>query len=729
MTTISNDSLNASTYGGNVRPFKYLFLSVLLICSLLGSVFGAEQALAFKFYAGSSKDLIQTVAPSNARFGYLPDTTSAGWEVKAPDGNLHRVGVNITVWDENGGKKKCGEKYTVNACAFQVHTQGWASSYLYEKDWRIKYENWSDAWKYTTLKTNVKREDVCVHRREASGATSCLPYSHDIARNLKKNGNYHYIVWKEKGGGEFYKINWGSDMNNVMVWIFVDTKDGFLDDLPEKLAKEIMAKLPRTGTWETEEEPAVNKEQPKEARQADQEWRPEAEAYPFAGLEPGTTALIPALENLPAKIAIKNGKPNSIATFHLKKDGGLLRAGGKSNQYEMPVKVDGRGNAEALFFYKGGDIAKPVEYEVVIMNEGKKATAKIIVGLGLAFDKIRAVLGQSLSNNTYAFTLSVKSAFHPALNVQQYLKNAEDSRVWGDKRLGLRMKTEWMNKPAGAPDDEYYYGTAEVKTMAQGNALTATPVSSPKYTQAIYDYPAVAMKSEGNHIYQVKAELIAMQYDGVVAQGGATFEKMAQDKALLVLSLENPDSYVKMLSCAMEPQDAIQYLIAESSKKIPGGAGKAFDRFFSAASIVCGFAKGDYEATFYELGNVLGGEYLDYLTDSGTIQAMSPKVQKAYNLAKYSYDRLNDQKREQERAQIIEKTKLKYGRGNTQAKTGDDIDPKDVPTSSPDMKRKDYKTTSNEAGKEAQQQTLDGHVNDIKKNFESLGNALKGLFR
>jgi hypothetical protein len=547
---------------------------------------------------------------------------------------------------------------------------------------------------------------------------------------LKKNGNYHYIAWKEKGGSEFYKINWGSDMNNVMVWIFVDTKNGFLDDLPEKLARQIMAKLPRSGTGEPEEEFAVKKEQPKEVKQTDQEWRPEAEAYPFAGLEPGTTALIPALDNLPAKVVIKNGKPNSIATFHLKKDGGLLQAGGKSNQYELAVKVDGRGNAEVLFFYRGADITKSVEYEVIIMNEGKKATAKVVVGLGLAFDKIRAVLGQSLSNNIYAFTLSVKSAFHPTLNVQQYLKSAEDSRVWGDKRLGLRMKTEWMNKPSGAPDDEYYYGTVEIRTMAQGgNALTATHVSSPKYTQAIYDYPAVAMKSEGKHIYQVKADLIAMQYDGVVAQGGTTYEKMAQDKAMLVLSLENPDSYVKMLSCAMEPQDGIQYLIAESSKKIPGGAGKAFDRFFSAASIVCGFAKGDYEATFYELGNVLGGEYLDYLKDSGTIQAMSPKVQKAYSLAKYSYERLNDQKKEQERAQIIEKTKRKYGWGSTQAKTGDDIDPKNIPTPTPDMKRGDYKTTGNEAGKEPHQQTLDDHVKDMKKSFEGLGNALKGLFR
>lgn len=722
-------SASCITDGGNVRPFKYLFLSVLLICSVFSFVCAAEPPLLFKLYTGSSKDLIQAVAPSNARFGYLPDTTNAGWEIKAPDGTLHSVGVNITVWDENAGKKKCGANYTVNACAFQVHTQGWASSYHYERDWRIKYENWSDAWMYTTLKTNVKREDVCVHRREASGATSCLPYSHDIAKNLKKNGNYHYIVWKQKGGGEFYKINWGGDMNNVMVWISVDTKNGFLDDLPEKLAKQIIAKLPKTGTWEPDEEPVVKKEPAKEVKQAGREWRPEAEAYPFPGLEPGTTALIPALDNLPAKIAVKNAKPNSIATFHLKKDGGLFQAEGKSNQYELPVRVDGRGNAEVLFFYKGGEITKPVEYEVIIMNEGKKAAAKIIVGLGLAFDRIRAVLGQSLANNTYAFTLSVKSTFHPKLNVQQYLRNAEDSRVWGDKRLGLRIKTDWVNKPADAPDDDYYYGTVEIKTMAQGNALTATQVSSPKYTQAIYDYPAVAMKSEGKHIYQVKAELVAMRYDGAVVQGGATLEKMPQDKALLVLSLENPDSYVKMLSCAMEPQDAIQYLIAESSKKIPGGAGKAFDLFFSAASIVCGFAKGDYETTFYELGNVLGGEYLDYLKDSGTIQTMSPKVQKAYKLAKHSYDRLNDEKKKQERAQIIEKTKRKYGWGSAQAKTGDDIDPKNVPPPAPDMKNTDHKTTGNEAGKQAQPRTLDDHVHDIKKGFQDLGNTLKGIFK
>ena len=105
-------SAQCITNGGNVRPFGYLFLSIFLICSLFGSVFAAEQPLVFKLYAGSSKDLMQAVAPSNARFGYLTDTTTAGWEIKAPDGTLHRVGVNITVWDENGGQKKCGEKYT-----------------------------------------------------------------------------------------------------------------------------------------------------------------------------------------------------------------------------------------------------------------------------------------------------------------------------------------------------------------------------------------------------------------------------------------------------------------------------------------------------------------------------------------------------------------------------------------------------------------------------------------
>jgi hypothetical protein len=235
-----------------MKLFRSILFSVLMLCFFFSSALAADRPLIFKQYTGHPVDLLQGIAPSDARISSGKDNVNAGWDVKGPDGALHRVGINIRMLTARTATS-CGAGYTANACAYQQHTRNWVSSYLYEKDWRIKHEHWSDASRFSTLKTNVKREDVCVHRMETSGATTCRPNEITIARNLKKNGNYHYIVWKVTSGPGFYKISWGGDMDNVMATVEVNTKDGYLDDLPEKIAKQIIDKLPKTGALKAEE--------------------------------------------------------------------------------------------------------------------------------------------------------------------------------------------------------------------------------------------------------------------------------------------------------------------------------------------------------------------------------------------------------------------------------------------------------------------------------------------
>jgi hypothetical protein len=224
-----------------------------------------------------------------------------------------------------------------------------------------------------------------------------------------------------------------------------------------------------------------------------------------------------------------------------------------------------------------------------------------------------------------------------------------------------------------------------------------------------------------------------------------------------------PDSYFKMLSCSLDAQDGIQWLIWEGAKMIPG-AGQAFDGIQTGAGILCKLTDGDYENAFYDFFNFTGGKALDRLGD--TLKAnpgkYSRKVHASYEQARIAYDRLMEKKNRDERDRLIRKSLEKYGVVSPAQKPEDDVEPGQPPPgppqagggstaaappavapgspapapavpadagspkSGPDF-GKDLKNIKE--GMKQSVQDLQKGVQDAGKDFREFGNSLKNLFK
>lgn len=498
-------------------------------------------------------------------------------------------------------------------------------------------------------------------------------------RKEKKIGNYHTLAWVEKVQSEHGMVYTRrvAQAGNVFIRTRTLVSKGYDGSLPatDTTMNYILAKLGGEAFAPSQEPAPVAR---LEAKEPEATHRPELVVAPTPDGTMGTTALIPATDQLPARVLLKGGQPNSSVVFHLRRDGGLLKAQGKQDRYELPVRVDAQGNAEVQFAYTGGPLTSSAEYELIAMNEGKKATARIVVGLGLDFERIRAIQGQSYASHIFAFSLGVKSRFHPRLDLTTYLYYAEQSKVWGDRTLGVHITPEWLNRGAG--DDIAYDWTTEIKPLPGGNGLVATDsakvAKQPYYEGMKYSYPAVKLESSGKHVYKVAGTPVVIEPDGVVV-GGRNGEPAMNNQPLLVMTVDaDPDNYFKMLACSLDAQDGIQWLIWEGAKSIPA-AGKVFDGVQTGAGILCKLTQGDYENAFYDFSNFAGGKALDKLglRLKEHPEKYSQNVHTAYKRAQTAYDGLMAKKNRDERDRLIQKSLEKYALAPSSRRAEDDVDP------------------------------------------------------
>ena len=372
-------------------------------------------------------------------------------------------------------------------------------------------------------------------------------------------------------------------------------------------------------------------------RMSGTESRGAIEVYPYSGLSPSDRGLMPASELLPAKILYKNGTPNSEVTFSLQ-DGakGELRSGKISGKL-ITVTSDAAGNAETYYYYTSQNktLTAPLKDDIRVTTDGETKTAQIHIGLGLAFEKIKSVLGQTYENNTYAFTLSVKSTFHPDLNIAAYLFNAEQAKVWGNKKLGIKLFSEWVNRPTDSEHDEYYKGTANI-TASQEKDSILTANHTPWFTPpgAKFFYPAVVMKTPGRHAYRVNGQIAVLNRgDGNLI--AYLDEKMAKSDTLLILSKEDPERWYQSLACSLNATSSTQWFMLEAVKMIPV-YGEAVDQLTAVTSLVCGLLKEDYEKSIIDLASWLGGKYIDNLMEPEVFNKLTLKQQDAVIIAKTS---------------------------------------------------------------------------------------------
>ncbi|MBU4407988.1 MAG: hypothetical protein KJ772_04690 [Proteobacteria bacterium] len=422
------------------------------------------------------------------------------------------------------------------------------------------------------------------------------------------------------------------------------------------------------------------------------------------------TALIPASELLPAKLTAKT-EPGAMVTFEVVAGKSAELRTGSSKGARVSAKADSKGMAEALFFYTGETIKTPAKYEVRITTPGHKESVKVLVGLGLAFDRIVAVKADRL--DTHAFTLSLKSRVHPGFDLANYLYRAHQSGLWGDRRIGIKLKTTWVNAPAGVLPEPSFQGTTRIiRDTKYANVLTVAS-GEPQYYQTSVAYPAVVMQSDGKHVYRVHGGIVLLDTND--KEAGFIREGMEQSQALAIVARDTPEHWLTSLACSLEAQDEVQYLMLETAKMLPGG--DVVDALTTATGLMCKFGQGEYESLFYDLGTLVGGKYLDHLNEPDVLKKLTPKQQEAAKLAKKAYDDLDEYKQREERDKWLGEAgkRLRESKADPPPK-------KPLPPPAPASSGQDKPLSK--VGDDVKKS-----VEDLQKSFEDMGKSFKNIFK
>jgi hypothetical protein len=351
-----------------------------------------------------------------------------------------------------------------------------------------------------------------------------------------------------------------------------------------------------------------------------------------------TVGLVPAAERFPARVTFSGARPGEEVRFALDAAApGELRAAGSSGR-EVVVRADGAGQAIAHYHYlpSGKPLVRPLKLRVSVTAGGKTLAGEIHVGLGLAFDKQEVVQGQTYENDTHAFSLTVKSGFHPTLVLADYLTRAELAKVWPDSVLGLRLYAEWMNRPDGAVYDDAFRGTVTLvhgKGKGEEQRVFLVAQNQPWYGApgGAFYYPAIEMRSGGAHAYRLSAR-------GAVLGSAGSFidflhEAMVQGESLLVVSRENPEAWYQSLACSLNARTEAQYMMLEAVKLVPA-YGAIADKATAVSGLVCGLLGGDTEKSLLELASWLGAQYIDNLMEPAVFDKLSLVQQDAVLAAK-----------------------------------------------------------------------------------------------
>lgn len=676
----------------------------------------AGKEMTFGDYTGSLQGLRLDSMPANTRV----DTDNKSyinffWEVKDKEGLINTALVQYRVYDRKTTNGYCGTMFSPQVCAFdQAGIRYAAELYVHEYDYNRREKvidaNTTATYAYDIIKNNVKREEL--------GLVVKGPTRYDRSHVMPKMiGNYHYLAFMKKRTvppEDWYEIHSYLHAGNVHVKIEVRCKNGLLDALPDRLMNEIIAKLPRTGQAEI---PVAAVEVEEKAPPVE---NPDlmVEAYPApSSAQVGRTAYLPASTKLPAKLVAKT-KPGIAATFEIVSGKQAQLQAGTSKGTRLTVKADSNGVAEALFFYTGANIKVPLAYEVRVSTPGRRETVTVNVGLGLAFDRILAVKGDVL--DTHAFTLGVKSRFYPKLNLGQYLYSAQEAGIWGDRQVGIKLRTTWVNAPEGATPDQAFVGTTKIVTTPVGESVLVVGKNEapgePQYFFGKHLYPAVVMKSDGKHAYQINGGIVLLDHNDAFSE--FIQEGMLQGQALALVSRDTPEHWLTSMVCSLEAQDEVQYAMLETAKMLPGG--DVVDALTSATGLMCKFGKGEYESLFYDLGTIVGGKYLDHLNQPEILTKLTPKQQSAAKLAKKAYDKLDEHKKGEERDKWIGAAGERFRNSRTEQPAAKQPPPP-VPTPAP---------SSAPAPTPAQPgNDLKKNVEDLQKSFEELGNTFKGIFK
>jgi hypothetical protein len=508
---------------------------------------------------------------------------------------------------------------------------------------------------------------------------------------------------------------------------------------PKVMVEQVLARMKRYDKAGVSKEEPVG-EEPKK-REAPKEYDASLEAFPYPGVSPGDTCLVPASEALPAKFVIKGAKPGATFSARLQDGARGELEHGSSRRKTVSGTTDASGKAVFFYRYRKGkaELTAQQQYPIAVTVGGKKLTALVRVGLGLAPTSIRGIKASTVREasreNTFIIAVGVESRFQPGLHLINYLSNANNSGVWGDKKIGMKMVATWMNDEASSARDERYVGPVAISALPDNRSvLTATKPPWYSASERGYFYPAVVMGKDGVHIYRIDVKGAAIG-DGTAADYGAFDEKTEKRELLLTFSKESPETVLTSLTCAFNAKTDVQYLMLETVKALPGFK-QQVDAFLTTTSLVCGLLQGEYEKSLLDLGAWTGGKVLDHLSDAEVLGRFTIRQQKAIKEAKKAYDKLDKEKKKREIKELhsaegsigippqifdIDLEQISGGSWEKAPAAGKAA-PAAKPSSSPWSKPA-------EAQKAGSKEGMSTTVQDIKKSFKELGDSLKSLFK
>lgn len=375
------------------------------------------------------------------------------------------------------------------------------------------------------------------------------------------------------------------------------------------------------------------------------------------------TAVLPATHELPAEIYF-TGTPGEIVEININNNQkGKLVAAEKSGS-AIQVRTDANGKAECQFYYTGKDkLVSPLPIDVICRQGEHVERGLIKVGLGLRVEKIKNILGSKseYSKETpYPLAIIWKSTFYPNMNIGVYLSEAAKLPGWNNRTIGATIQSTWLNQSKEQKPDSGYNGIGRF-TYTINNVNLVFPEDFPAYEIDKKKYPAIILRSEGQHMYEItcKPAIIPAEFGAASLKNAIPIpgENYGQQSSIAALSTQYSDSWWQVfedLICAYNNTNYKQDAALSLIKLIPV-YGNMADRFVSVSKIVCNFATGDYGNAFFDLFTMWSGDYIDKIADDDFIKTLTPREQKLAGFAKEFKELVDRSKDAGDRAEINQK--------------------------------------------------------------------------
>lgn len=334
--------------------------------------------------------------------------------------------------------------------------------------------------------------------------------------------------------------------------------------------------------------------------------------------------------------------------------------------------TDANGDLRALLFFRAINdgykpnqaLGGPAPAKVTFTDIEKRSEAAVTVQVGLGIElehKMAAEQDPVESGPHHTWRAYAKSRFHAGLDLATYVERIKDCDAPITAPI-VNVQSVWLNEDdQGTPLNDGIGGPGTAGTNAAGSDdwrshgqnfaialsktgkpyLTVPPAirrnDHPFLTVRGDDVPGISHLRDGHFIkaYWAYVGMGEMAYGGRDSTGysgrflgsAGTIEPRVIDKAVFVLSKDDPEKWYASALCVLEPRDGYQLAWMMWSKMIPG-FGQGLEVFDKTVGSLCVMARGDIKGGLTKMAWEMGKFVF--------IEKVKGKIipQTAYNLTK-----------------------------------------------------------------------------------------------